>query len=176
MPIRPCLPGEGAALADLMRRSVAGLGGRHYAPAQVRAWASLLPPAEAVERSLGDGRIVLVALAGDGRPLAFGDLEADGHIDRLFAAPEAAGTGVAAALIGALETCARRQGLSRLYVEASEAARGAFLRHGFRVVRRRENVVAGVLIHNYEMQKGLPPAPPTPSGGHPAGVTPAEAG
>jgi putative acetyltransferase len=39
-----------------------------------------------------------VAVAEDDRVVAFIDLEADGHIDRLFCAPEAVGRGIASQL------------------------------------------------------------------------------
>jgi putative acetyltransferase len=51
--------------------------------------------------------------------VAFIDLEPDGHIDRLYAAPEAAGRGVAPRLYDAIETVARAQGIERLFTEAS---------------------------------------------------------
>jgi GNAT superfamily N-acetyltransferase len=42
-----------------------------------------------------------------GHVVAFIDLEPDGHIDRLFCAPEVAGRGVASRLYDAIETAAR---------------------------------------------------------------------
>ena len=46
-------------------------------------------------------------------------------------------------------------GVSRLYVEASEAARKFFLRAGFVVVRRRDFERNNVQIHNYLMEKTI---------------------
>lgn len=50
------------------------------------------------------------------------DLEARGHIDHLYASPEAVGTGAASAIYHQLESNGRELGLSRLFVEASECA------------------------------------------------------
>jgi putative acetyltransferase len=87
--------------------------------------------------------------------VAFTDLEPDGHIDRLFCAPEAAGRGVASRLYDAIETAAREQGLERLFTEASELARRFFERKGFTVLERQDMILRGVPIHNYRMAKAL---------------------
>jgi putative acetyltransferase len=80
-------------------------------------------------------------VAGDepGHLAAFIDLQPDGHIDRLFCAPEAAGRGVA----------------SRLFTEASELARRFLERKGFTVPERQDMIVRGAPIHNYRMAKTL---------------------
>jgi putative acetyltransferase len=75
-------------------------------------------------------------------------------------APEAAGTGVAAALYAHLQQIALDRGIGRLYVEASEPARRFFLKHGFQTIERRDFVRRGVLIHNYRMEKPLTAARP----------------
>ncbi len=87
--------------------------------------------------------------------VAFIDLEPDGHIDRLFCAPEAAGRGVASRLYQALETAARAQGIERLFTEASELARRFFEQKGFTVLQRQDKILRGVPIHNYRMAKTL---------------------
>jgi putative acetyltransferase len=87
--------------------------------------------------------------------LAFGDLEADGHIDFLYAAPQAAGTGIVSVLFDALEVAARAQGAARLYTEASEAARRFFLKKDFTLLHRRDFKVGEVSMHNYAMEKQL---------------------
>ena len=84
-----------------------------------------------------------------------GGLEPDGHIDRLYSAPEAAGRGVASRLYDATEAAARAQGISRLFTEASELARRFFERKGFTVLERQDNILHGVPIHNYRMAKTL---------------------
>ena len=87
--------------------------------------------------------------------VAFIDLELDGHIDRLYAAPEAAGCGIASRLYDAIETAARAQGIGRLFTEASELARRFFKRKGFAVLGREDIILRGVPIHNYRMAKTL---------------------
>ena len=146
---------DAGALADLYRRSVEQIGPRDYGEEQVRAWAALAPSPAQIEARAADGRTTLVAVDDEDQPLAFGDLEHDGHIGYLYCAPEAAGKGVAAALYDRLERAARERGLKRLHAEASEAARRFFLRKGFSVVNRRAFEISGVPIHNYAVEKWL---------------------
>jgi putative acetyltransferase len=92
MRIRPFRPEDAPALAALFHAAVHGIAGHHYSQAQVDAWAPDVPgPARFLARA-SDGRSLLVAVDARGEPLAYGDLEADGHIDHLFCRPDAAGT------------------------------------------------------------------------------------
>lgn len=155
MTIRPFQPSDALVLSGLYAESVRGIGARDYTAPQVAVWAALAPTAERFCAMAADGRTLLVAVDGDDRPLAFGDLEADGHIDFLYCAPQAAGTGVTGRLYAALEDLARQKGIPSLYSEASEAARRFFLKRGFVVEARRDFEVAGVPIHNYAVRKVL---------------------
>ena len=71
-----------------------------------------------------DGRLVLVAADADDGPVAYIDLEPDGHINRLFCAPEAVGQGIASRLYDVMEAAAREQGIKNLFTEASELSCG----------------------------------------------------
>lgn len=146
---------DASAVAALYAAAVRGIGPRHYAPRQVEAWAARAAPPDwyvAKQERLLAG---LVAVDGEGRAIAYGDLEPDGHLDFLYCAPEHAGTGVTAALYAELEACARAGGVSRIYVEASEAAKRFFEKQGYTLVRRRDFDIDGVPIHNFAMEKAL---------------------
>jgi putative acetyltransferase len=153
--IRPYAAEDAEPLAAIFYASVREVGRRDYSAEQVAAWAPRPPSPERMHARASDGRVLLVAINGEGEPLAYGDLEADGHIDHLFCRPDVVGTGVALRLYDALEATAGRQGLTELYVEASEAARRLFLRKGFSIVRRRDFAMGGVAMHNYAMAKTL---------------------
>ena len=164
MHVRSFRPGDAPELARIFHAAVHRIGGRHYSPEQLEAWAPEVPdPQGFVERG-ADGRILLVAADADDRPLAYGDLESNGHIDHLYCRPDAAGTGVAAALYDRLEAAARDRGIARLHVEASEPARRFFLRKGFIMLRRREFALGGVAIHNFAMEKVLDASTQTEGG------------
>ena len=126
-----------------------------YTADQVRAWVPARWDAEQEHQRSGDGRLVLVAADEQDHVVAFIDLEPDGHIDRLFCAPEAAGRGIASRLYDEVETAAREQGIARLFTEASELARRLFERKGFLVLERQDKILRGVPIHNYRMAKTL---------------------
>ena len=153
--IRPYRSGDADSFSPIFQSAVRQIGGRDYDPAQIAAWAARAPAAARWREIMGDGRCCLVAVDAADRPLAFGDMEADGHIDFLYAHPDAAGSCVVAALYAELEATARAQGLTRLYVEASEAARRFFLKQDFCVQQRRDFEIDGVAIHNYAMEKTL---------------------
>lgn len=153
--IRPYQPADAPQLVRVFFESVRQLGERRYSPEQVKAWAPAPADPAAVHARACDGRITLVALGSNGTVVAYGDLEVDGHIDHLYCSPEAAGRGVAAAIVDALLSQALATGLTRLYVEASEIARGLFERKGFVVLHRRDFLVRGVPIHNYAMERSV---------------------
>lgn len=146
---------DAADVADVFYRSAHEVALSDYTPEQVQAWVPARWDAEREHQRSGDGRLVMVAEGESGHAIAFIDLEADGHIDRLYCAPEAAGRGIASRLYDATEVAARAQGISRLYTEASELARRFFERKGFAVLERQDKVLRGVPIHNYRMARTL---------------------
>jgi putative acetyltransferase len=157
MLIRAFEPGDAEALAALFHASVRQAGIRDYSAEQVAAWSPSPPePANYVSRSQKD-LIFLVAVSDEGELIGYGDLEPNGHIDHLYCRPDVVGTGVGAALYGALEVVARKSGISAVFVEASEAARRLFERKGFLVEQRNDFELNGVMIHNYQMRKLLLP-------------------
>lgn len=152
--IRTYEASDAEKLSKLYRRSVLHYGPAAYSPAQVRAWAATVSAEKIAERS-GDGRLVVVAVDTASNILGWGDLEADGHIDFLYTAPEAEGRRVGAAIYGVLEQHARARAIPRLYVEASELARHLFTKRGFALLRRNDLALDGVAIHNFSMEKIL---------------------
>lgn len=156
MRIRAARESDAEAMASIYDRAVRAIGPRDYSPAQIAVWIGQGARADRFRTRLQDGRRCWVAVDPLDEPQAFVDLEADGHIDFLYAAPEVAGTGVAGTLLDRLEAAAREAGMWRLYVEASEAARRFFLKRGYVETARRDFEVEGVAIHNYAMERMLP--------------------
>jgi putative acetyltransferase len=153
--VRPYRDSDAADLADILHRAVAVIGRRYYSAEQVAAWLSGPRDEQLIRAKNADGRKVWVAAGADDRAVAYIDLEPDGHIDRLFCAPEASGRGLASALYRCLEAFARQQNLPGLFAEGSEAAKPVFEHWGFAVIARRDFEIRGVPIHNYEMRKDL---------------------
>jgi len=153
--IRPFKPSDAPALARIFYRAIHEVAGAHYSAEQIGAWAPTVPSAERFEARGADGRTLLVAVNEREEPVAYGDVEMDGHIDHIFCSPEVAGTGVSAILYSALEAAARAQDIGRLYVEASEPAQRFFLKRGFMTTERNDFDLNGVAIHNFRMEKKL---------------------
>ena len=155
MHIRAFRPADAPALARIFHAAVHQIGRLHYSLEQLNAWAPAVPDPERFLEQAADGRILLVATDESDEPLAYGDLELNGHIDHLYCRPDVAGSGVTSALYDRLEAAARERGITRLHVEASEPARRFFLRKGFTMLGRREFTLGGVAIHNFAMDKRL---------------------
>jgi putative acetyltransferase len=159
MRIRPFQQGDEAKLAAIFHAAIHEIAARHYSPEQVNAWAPQVPdPARFLTRGT-DGRTLLVAVDDHDEPLAYGDVEADGHIDHLFCRPDMAGTGITAELYEELEEAGRMRGNHTLFTEASEPARRFFVKRGFQVIERNDFEIGGVPIHNFRMKKRLAPVP-----------------
>lgn len=157
--VRPFRPEDAACLGLIFYRSVRHGAVRAYSRSQVEAWAPFPPPAKLYERKARDGRAIWVTVDCGDQPIAYGDLEPNGHIDHLFCAPEMIGRGAASLLYDQIEVQARAWALSRLFVEASELARPFFERRGFATLERDDFILRGVLLHNYHMEKPLDPQP-----------------
>lgn len=142
-------------ISGIFDRSVREIGPAFYSSAQVEAWAGLAPSPSQIHIKCTDGRAFLVAVDEEDLPVAFGDIESDGHIDVLYCSPESAGRGITSSLYDELEKVAANRRLPRIYVEASEAAKPLFTKKGFQVQARRELSIGDVPIHNYAMEKIL---------------------
>ncbi len=153
--IREWRDGDAEAVAQINRLAIERIGPRAYAPKQVAAWLSRrTAPANYRERVAAGDLIFIAAGPGD-TPVAYALLERDGHLDHLYNHPDHTRRGLATQLLEAAESFARGIGLGRLYTEASDLARPAFERAGYRVARRRDFEIDGVAIHNWAMGKDL---------------------
>jgi putative acetyltransferase len=145
---------DAAALCALFFRSVREIGPAKYDEAQVGAWAHDEP-----DPTVWDARMraneTFVAVRDDGAQLGWIELKADGHVDMLYCAPNAAGRGVAARLYAEAEALARERGLTHLTTDASRFAESFLLKHGWRVDERETVTQFGVDIQRARMSKTL---------------------
>ena len=153
--IRPFEPRDAPSLTAVFMDSVRGGGAQDYQPAQVEVWARAAPTPQQFEGRAQAGDLIWVAVDGRDKPLAYGVLERDGHLDHLYCRSDHIGMGLGSALCDRLEQEARALGLTHLFTEASEAARRLFLHKAFVLAYRRDSVLSGVAIHNYRMEKGF---------------------
>ena len=151
--LRPMLPADLPLIADIFRASVEELTGDDYSAAQQEAWAAAADDAAAFAARLADAVTLLGTI--DGSPVGFASLAGGEKIDMLYVHPAAAGHGVGAMLLDALERLARSRGAARLVADVSDSAQDFFRRRGF-VPRQRNSVpLAGEWLANTTMEKQL---------------------
>ena len=138
--LRPFLPADTALLREIFRDSIEELTSDDYTEAQQEAWASAADDEAAFGKKLA-GQLTLVGTM-EGSPVGFASLEGKDKVDMLYVHPAAAGLGIAAMLIDALEKLAGSRGVEKLTVDASDSARGFFEKHGY-VAQQRNTVTVG---------------------------------
>ena len=158
--LRPFRSDDASRLTEIFVQAVRTIGPHGYSLEQVAAWAARSPAAEAhiLERA-AQGQWIMVATDENDVAVAYALLEKDGHLDHLYCHPQHTRNGLADALLKAAESKARSWLCARMYTEASELARAAFERAGYKVTHRRDFTIdhdgQHVPIHNYAMKKTL---------------------
>jgi putative acetyltransferase len=151
--LRPFRPDDAPGLLALFRDTIRRVNCRDYSPTQIAAWASDEIVPEQWAKSF-TGRFVVVA-ENAGRLAGFAELEANGHIDRVYVSADCQGQGVGRSLLAEIVAEGRRLGLGRLFVEVSITARPFFEAQGFTVLTPQVVVCRGVEIVNFRMERVL---------------------
>jgi putative acetyltransferase len=151
--LRPYQPDDAPALLALFRDTIRRVNSRDYSPAQIAAWAcDDIDTVRWFARFAG--RYVPVAEEA-GRPVGFAELEADGHIDRVYVSADHQRRGIGRQLLDAVVAEARRLGLTRLFTEASITARPFFEAHGFVVLTPQVVTCRGEEFVNFRMERKI---------------------
>src|ERR1700741_4796699 len=116
--LRPFLPADTPVLAAIFAAAIQELTGDDYDETQQEAWASVADDEEEFGKKLA-GELTLIASLNNA-PVGFASLKGKDHIDMLYVHPNAAGQGVASALLDALEKLARARGAEKRTVDASD--------------------------------------------------------
>jgi putative acetyltransferase len=153
--LRPFLAADLPLLAEIRFAAIEELTVDDYDEAQRRAWASAIDDDEEFAQSLEKG-LTLVALIGGG-PVGFIATQKDGLIDQLYVHPAVARTGVASALIDAIEKLAAARGVATLVIDASDTAKPLFEALGYHAVHRNTIEIEGEYLGNTHMTKALAP-------------------
>ena len=144
---------DAQVLLSLFRDTIRRVNRRDYNPTQIRAWASDDIDPE-IWAGRFTGRFVVVAEEA-GRPVGFAELEANGHIDRVYVSADHQRRGIGRSLLSAIVVEARRQGVVRLYTEASITARLFFESQDFVVLAAQVVTCRGADFINYRMERVL---------------------
>jgi putative acetyltransferase len=153
--LRPFLPADLPLLSKIRFAAIEALTVEDYDEAQRHAWASAVDDGEVFAQSLAKG-LTLVALIGGG-PVGFISLQDSGQIDQLYVHPGVARTGVASALVDAIEKLAAARGVATLVTEASDTAKPLFEARGYLAMHRNTIEIEGEYFGNTRMAKVLAP-------------------
>ena len=151
--LRPFLPADAALLREIFRASISELTGDDYSEAQQQAWVSAADDEAAFGKDLGSQLTLVATMAGS--PVGFAALASGNRIEMLYVHPAAAGQGVGAILIDALEKLAGSRGAAMLAVDASDSARGFFEKRGYTAQQRNSVLVGGEWLANTTLHKQL---------------------
>jgi putative acetyltransferase len=151
--LRPLLPADVPLLREIFRDSIEELTAGDYSAAQQEAWASAADDANAFGKKLAN-ELTLIATM-EGSPVGFASLEGRDRIDMLYVHPAAAGQGVGAMLVDALEKLAGSRGAAKLSVDASDTARGFFEKRGYIAQQRNSVSVGDEWLANTTLSKQL---------------------
>jgi putative acetyltransferase len=151
--LRPFLPADAPLLREIFRDSIEELTADDYTAAQQEAWASVADDVADFGKKLS-GQLTLVATL-EGSPVGFAALEGKDKIGMLYVHPAAAGQGVGAMLIDALEKLASSRGAPKLTVDASDSARGFFEKRGYIAQQRNTVSVGDEWLANTTLHKQL---------------------
>ncbi len=153
--LRPYLPADTALLREIFRDSIEALTADDYTEAQQEAWASAADDEAAFGRKLAT-QLTLVATM-EGSLVGFASLAGKDKIDMLYVHPAAAGQGVGAMLVDALEKLAGSRGTAKLVVDASDSARGFFEKRGYVAQQRNSVSIGDEWLANTTLAKQITP-------------------
>ncbi|MBW4556899.1 MAG: GNAT family N-acetyltransferase [Trichormus sp. ATA11-4-KO1] len=153
MKVRRYEIGDTEAIMKLFSDTIHEVNIRDYTKAQIDAWTSVNMDVEVWMNSL-KSKFTYVAQE-DGNILGFGELEANGHIDRFYCHKDFQGQGVGTKILEQIELTARDLKIQKLFVEASITAKPFFERKKFIVVKKQEVERRGQKLTNFVMEKIL---------------------
>jgi putative acetyltransferase len=125
---RLAMSDDASRLHEVRRRSILELAPPTMPAGEAQAWATQLT-LPGMERKLRELEIWVAEL--DGTVAGWGAIRGD-YLEGLYTAPEFAGRGVGAELLGMLEGLLRERGVEAVRAEASSNARDFYLRRGYR--------------------------------------------
>ena len=167
MLIRPAVDADRPAICRVQQAAARQLAARSYSSEQIEAWIGSVTP----DRYADVLRTHAVVVAEDERGIVigFGQLDpARGEVDAVYVAPDAAGRGVGALLLLALEQVAHNCGIFDLHLIATQNAVRFYERAGYeRECDTIFHAAGGIDLAVVSMAKRLRAAAPL----RPAGLT-----
>lgn len=152
--IRPCRPGEEAALFEVFHSAVHRVASKDYTPEQIQSWAP-----RNLDKTQWENRIRSIqpfVAEWSGALVGYADLQPTGYIDHFFVSGDHPRRGIGTQLMHHLLDQARARHLPELTSDVSRTAQPFYERFGFAVVEQRTPSLSGVIIPNAFMRRTLP--------------------
>jgi putative acetyltransferase len=153
MKVRTYEIGDTQQIVKLFYDTVHEVNIRDYTKAQVDAWAPADMDLASWIKSLSS-KFTFVAEEGQ-KITGFGELEANGHIDRFYCHKDFQGKGVGTQILEQIELQAKNLGIKQIFTEASITAKPFFESKGFIVVKQQEVERRGQKFINFAMEKNI---------------------
>ncbi|WP_207426615.1 GNAT family N-acetyltransferase [Pedobacter sp. SYSU D00535] len=139
------------SLQQLYVDTISNSCGNDYDEEQLAVWKSSIKNGERWRQAVESQYFLVAELAG--QIAGFGSLKEGEYVDFMYTHHLFQRCGIADAIFAALEQEAERQNKDRLYADVSKTARPFFERKGFKVLKENDNLIKGVHITNYRMEK-----------------------
>lgn len=146
--IRKYRPADCRTLAELFYNTVHAVNVKDYTEEQLNVWADKHVDLNEWNRSFTE-HYTIVACDND-EIIGFGDITADGYLDRLYVHKDYQNAGAATAICNELESSCD---VPVITTHASITARPFFEKRGYRVVKEQQVERKGILLKNYVMEK-----------------------
>lgn len=145
--LRQYIPSDIGGILHVFQSSVKELCSGDYSHAQTTAWTACADKEKWNAEFLTRHTTVAVS---DAKIIGFCDIEADGHLDRLYVSPEYARKGVGKALVKDAERVVKDRSV---FVEASITAKPFFQKLGYVATEKQTVERHGEKLINYKMIK-----------------------
>lgn len=147
MIIREYLPEDCKEITELFFDTVHTVNAKDYSQEQLNAWATGEVDFEQWNRSLQEHFSMVAVDAG--KIVGFGDIDANGYLDRLYVHKDYQRKGIATAICVQLE----RASSGRIVTHASITAKPFFESRGYRVVKEQQVKRQNVRLTNFIMER-----------------------
>lgn len=148
MNLRKYKPDDCRIMAELFYETVHHINKKDYTTEQLFAWASGTVDLDNWNTSFLKHYTVIAEHRGT--IVGFGDISADGYLDRLYVHKDYQTQGIASMICSELEHAA---GTACISTDASITAKGFFEKRGYYVVRKQQVDRNGILLTNYRMKR-----------------------
>ncbi|GAB4232212.1 MAG: GNAT family N-acetyltransferase [Stanieria sp.] len=140
-------------ISHLFYNTVHQVNSQDYTPEQIAAWAAEIKDELFWQERFKDDLVYVVET--NHSIVGFTNFKTTGYIDCFYVHHQWQGQGVGSLLIKKIESEARKQQISLLFLEASIIAMPFFKAKGFIVIREQERLYNGCQFKQFHMEKSL---------------------